>query len=196
MLLGYLKKIQWWYHIAKYNKTIWIEWVCYPRSKTTTNNMWMDDIRYTINVSNSYNCFCVYCFRDFFNQFVIQIIRNMITVLFVQYIYCISQLNTTPTIHSISLYQLYYNLQANFCMQNMYHFLQSKLRCMQQFDINLTSKICMQTITIGCMQHFDDMSCTTRHSLVDIQKDNYYNPIHLHHHILDNHNLHHLHHQY
>ena len=71
-------------------------------------------------------------------------------------------MHKTQTIYNTTIQVPQCTLQAKFCMQQIYNCLQSKLRCNQYFDINQPTKICMQTMDIGCMQHFNDTACTTR----------------------------------
>ena len=56
----------------------------------------------------------------------------------------------------------HYSLKPQFCMQQPRNLLQSKLHCVQYFDINPHAQICMQKITTGCMQHFKETAVPPR----------------------------------
>ena len=101
-----------------WNGTIYV----FCKQRTTTCEWMTFDIN-TVIITGFVFANNMYCFGDFFNHTVIQILCGMLTLLL--YNTYTNQSNTTLTIHTIPFYQLYYNLQSNFCTQNIYHFLQS-----------------------------------------------------------------------
>ena len=94
-------------------------------------------------------------------KYTVLILINYNVVLFTIHI------NTKHKIKDTTVQAPYYNyndnLQSKFCMQKMHKFLQSKCVAYNMLISTKPREICMQTITIGCMQPFDDMVCTTRY---------------------------------